>query len=261
MIKSSSSMTLPHGKGFFNITEVGEFEYQNPAEKMRHVFVSWHMQMDRSILLLKPEAFPKDDSIDMEKIRTKVMLRRALQFWEQEYQKIKAIPLTEEWMKLLECRKKKKQEKILKSMAFDSSLLIAFIFAAAESYGFTYSVYHSHHLPNDIDPSKMPTLAYKETTGDISKIGETPLSDKQLRIAIDQRNVVVSKFLDKKDIWHCFFSTYDGIAGKEPGHGSHLHYISSAFGMSRLEVLKELKKKRYDLPSFHIPFERYEEDK
>ena len=90
------------------------------------------MQMDRSILLLKPYAFPKDDSFDMEKIRTKVMLRRALQFWEQEYQKIKAIPLTEEWMKLLECRKKKKQEKILKSMAFASSLLMAFIFAAAE---------------------------------------------------------------------------------------------------------------------------------
>ena len=74
---------------------------------------------------------------------------------------------------------------------------------------------------------------------------------------VEHRKVIVSKFLDKGDIWHCFFLTFKSLDGKENYHDGqpHLHYISSAWNIPRQEVKEQLTSKKYSLPSLpHIDF-------
>ena len=89
----------------------------------------------------------------------------------------------------------------------------------------------------------MPVLAELKGQGDIRIIGKTDLTNGQLKQTIEQRHVVVSKFLDKDDKWHCFFQTYRGLGEQENySNGQpHLHDISSAWGLPREFVLKQLK--------------------
>lgn len=246
----------PEGNGFYNLMEVGEFEYANPIHKMSEVVVSAHMTMERSIFLLKPELVPSSKHIkDPEKIITKVLLKRAFEFWQEEYQQTISLKLPEVLLSILECRKKKEQVKALKGISLTSEELMAFIFTAWEKYGFSYSVYLSSHNPSGIDSKQMPRFAYKKEDDKIISVGDTAFSDRQIRSVIDQRSVIVSKFLDKGDTWHCFFLTYKSMAAKEVGGAPHLHYISSAWGLSRAEVLAQLKTKNYKLPPLpHIEF-------
>lgn len=77
---------------------------------------------------------------------------------------------------------------------------------------------------------------------------------------IENRKVVVAKLLDKCDEWHCFFVTYDSLKGKELWQNGqpHFHYISDKFGLSREEVVKSLKDRKYNLGSLpHINITDY----
>lgn len=98
----------------------------------------------------------------------------------------------------------------------------------------------------------------------VSKVGNTTLTDGQLKQAVDHRKVVVAKFIDKEDEWHCIFLTYDSIRGKESWKGGqpHYHYISDKFGIPRAEVLNQLKSRIYNLGSLpHIDLVGYRDEK
>ncbi|RYD53439.1 MAG: hypothetical protein EOP52_04715 [Sphingobacteriales bacterium] len=80
----------------------------------------------------------------------------------------------------------------------------------------------------------MPLLV--EARGNyINKVGDTDLTDGQLRQAIDHRKVIVAKFFDNGDQWHCLFFTYESLGGKESWNDGqpHYHYIYDKFGLSR----------------------------
>ena len=46
----------------------------------------------------------------------------------------------------------------------------------------------------------------------------------------------VAKIMDCGEHWHCFLTTFHGSKGK-----TQLHYMSSAFGMDRAELVEQLK--------------------
>ena len=49
----------------------------------------------------------------------------------------------------------------------------------------------------------------------VKKSGEkSTLSNGQLKQAIEQR-IVIAKFLDKDEKWHCLFVTHDSLRGEE----------------------------------------------
>ena len=94
----------------------------------------------------------------------------------------------------------------------------------------------------------MPSIVHL-TDNKVHKSGETDLTDGQLKQIVEHRKVIISKFIDKGELWHCFFLTFESLKGKEKWKDGkpHYHYISSAFGLTREQVIGELKKKNYKL--------------
>ena len=133
--------------------------------------------------------------------------------------------------------------------------------AVAKTFGhefnYTYSQYRVEYSPSGTDPSDLPKMAYKDDDGNIISFGNTDMKEGEIKNAIDQRKVIVSKFLDKEEAWHCFYLTYRGLYGLEKGHPPHIHYISNSFGLSRERVVAELKGRNYNLPRGpHIPYKK-----
>lgn len=86
----------------------------------------------------------------------------------------------------------------------------------------------------------------------------------QLKQVIEQRKVIVSKFLDKGSEWHCLLLTYDSLKGKESWKNGqpHYHYISSKFRIPRDKVVEQLKSSSYNLGSLpHIDLLEYRDKK
>jgi len=92
--------------------------------------------------------------------------------------------------------------------------------------------------------------------GIVNKVGDTKLTDGQLKQAVEHKSVTISKFFDKGTDWHCLFVTHKSLRGDEKnwkGGQPHYHYISDKFGLSRDKVVSELKSRDYHLNSLpHI---------
>ena len=141
--------------------------------------------------------------------------------------------------------KKKEQIKLLKGLELTTDIFMGFILYAGDN-GYLLSQYTSHHHANGIDEKELPAAYMKKPDGTIQKFGKTNLSDGQLKQALEQRSVKVAKLLEKDDEWHCFFLTYNSIAGKENWQNGqpHFHYISNLFNLDKTELIKQLKSKK-----------------
>jgi|AntAceMinimDraft_9_1070365.scaffolds.fasta_scaffold14443_3 hypothetical protein len=170
--------------------------------------------------------------------------------WNEILNDINKTILPKNLIRLLSTTKKSDQEKLLKGIEINPEILIAFIFKAYSNYGFKFSQYISEIPQKGVDLSKMPFAYEIKDNGQVKVYGKTELSDGQFKQAIQHRKVVVVKFLENKDIWHCFFTTFKSLRGEEIWLGKnqpHFHYLSNSFGISRERVIKELKSKKYKL--------------
>jgi hypothetical protein len=238
----------PDGNGYFNITDLGNIEYGDPILYYANASISSHITQLETFVDLSNIKIAVEPEI-----KNRVIRRKAIEYWQNHYQEVMAIQTPEELFKLLESTEKNEQLKLLRGISFTSFGLSSFIFKAFQTYGFLFSSYKFQHNPKDVYKRDMPRFSYKEDDNTITKIGNTTLTDGQIKSAILQRNVVVAKFLDRGDIWHCFFTTYRSLKGEENGGYPHYHYISSAFGRTREEVLYQLSQKNYKLPKMpHI---------
>ena len=88
----------------------------------------------------------------------------------------------------------------------------------------------------------------------VEKIGDTSLTEGQLKNVVSYRKVVIGRFLDHPDgSWHCLINTYAAMGGKESAHPqAHFHYLSDKFGFTREEVVKKIKTGEYPSTSIHI---------
>jgi hypothetical protein len=217
--------------------------------------------MIRSIADLNADEFAlAGEGIDKEKVYRRLAEKLAFEEFEKYLREIESEPKPEKLLSLLAMTDKKDQVRTLKGMSLTSNTLMAMILEACAHRRYTYSMYTSHHDRRDLEKEKMPRLAYKEDTGNILAIGQTKLSEGQIKSAIEQKKDNVARFIDNGQNWHCFFYTFNGLlVGKESGGVPHIHYISHLWGMSRAEVLEQLKNRDYKLPDPrpHIPFERY----
>ena len=64
----------------------------------------------------------------------------------------------------------------------------------------------------------------------------------------------MAQFVDLPDgRWYCFYRTHRGLAGRESGEqGSHLHFISSAYGIDREKLAKNFKNGESPTNGFHV---------
>ena len=246
--------------GYYNMIEVGDFEYVNPIEKMSEIVIQSMSQLTKNHLMFAKDnkLLPNvDEAVNTDASIKKIALKEGVKMWQEEFQNIMTQKLPDNIFNILDGASKKEQIKLLKGISLTSEELMFFIFKAWEDYGFTYSVYTSHHNHKGLDDTLMPRFAYKEENDDIISIGGTKLTDGQIKQAIDHRTVIISKFLDKGSLWHCFFLTYKSLKGEENYKNGqpHLHFISHTWGLSREYVLQQLKSKDYRLSSLpHIDF-------
>jgi hypothetical protein len=233
------------GKGFTIATIAEDVERIDPVLYFRTIYMESNEAKLREMLRLKNPPVPM---IFLENVIEKNVAKE----WDEMYQKIMAEKVPDFLFSALKTDNKKYQEKFLRGMQFTPDQLTAFYFRAYQELGYTFSAYSSEHLPNGTDLDDMPVLV-RVTEDGVTKVGKTPLKDGELKQAITQRSAIYGKILDKGDEWHCFIITIESIAGNENWNDGlpHYHYISDKFGVSREEVVKQLKSKDYAL--FNLP--------
>lgn len=248
----SQTIYDPEAGGFYNIFSQDDFEFVDPIKHYRNLTIETSAQINFQMISMQ-KSIPLRTSEDIS-IALKVSYKEAEKDWTERYEKLSAIEVPSELFELLSVQKKKKQISLLKKIQFAPDLLIAFIFRAYTDFRFTLSQYIGEHYPKGTEQSQLPKLA-EIVDGKVKMIGDTSLSEGQVKHAINFRNRTIAKFLDRNDNWHCFFTNYKSLKGKESWKEGqpHYHYISDKFGISRDKVIKELKSRNYKLGSLpHI---------
>jgi ribosomal small subunit protein bTHX len=231
------------GEKLVSIRQKDTFELVDPIKYYGDYYVTSHMiksGISKSELYGKVKPSEKGKKLFIE---GKIL-------WNKKLAEIKKINIPKNLIDLLSTTKKSEQVKLLKGVVLTTDLLAALIFEACENYGYKLSQYKSEIPQDQFDSKKMP-LAYEvQDNGDVKKIGKTELSDGQLKQAINQRKMTISKFLEKDDVFHCFFTNQNSLNGVETWLGKkqpHFHYISNTFGLKKEKILKELSSKKYKL--------------
>lgn len=179
------------------------------------------------------------------------------QRWVTRYEQFIKVPLPFEITQLFKEVKKKAQQKLVKTLRFNSEMFMSVPIYAWENYRMPYSKFTVDFLPKELVDKQFPAMLHKRGDGEFDFVGQTNMSKAEMCIAIEKRNRVISEFVGDEKHWHCFFRTLAGIKGLEQPHEGqpHLHYISSAWGISREKVIANLSSYRYSINADTIPFD------
>lgn len=186
------------------------------------------------------------------------LFKKAKEEWNEKYEETMKVSLPNNLKAVLKAKRKNEQVQLLRGLSVTSEQLFAFILYAWNE-GFSFSQYKAEHHHKGVNENDLPTII--SVDGDkIKSVGNTHLTIGEQKQVIENRKVVVAKFFDKGDEWHCLFVTYDSLKGKETWQNGqpHLHYISDKFGLTREEAVKQIKDRRYNLGSLpHINLTDY----
>lgn len=183
------------------------------------------------------------------------ILKNAINERDAQLAEINKAKVPDNMMALLnENLKKSDQQKLVKGLKLDPIILTKFVIEAFKTKGYLFTEINAETLPQNTDRESMPIGYRVKDDGTVEKIGETKLTDGQLKQIIKQRKVIIAKFVTKGDDWHCFITTYRSISGGETWENGqpHYHYLSSKYGFTREQVIDEIKKGKYPNTSEHI---------
>jgi hypothetical protein len=236
-------------QGFYRIFRDDAVEKVNPIEYYQQHEVQKRAMMFRDLIKVKKPIFKSSLSDDYF-IKYAEKNIQEIQFWEQ----FKNTGLHENFFKLLETTKKKDQISLLKGLSLTSEQLFELISKSYSDYGYLYSKYRFEQLPKGIEDTQKPIVSHITDDGVVKIIGETELTKGEVKNLIEQRKVIIAHFFDKGDDWHCLFTTYNSIGGKENWKDGqpHFHYISSAFGVTREQFIESMKSGQYKSTPIHI---------
>lgn len=150
---------------------------------------------------------------------------------------------------------KKEQIRLLKGVQLTEPQLSS-LFNFAEECGYKFSHYKWQGDPKSVKEEKLPSFMHLKDDGSVEYVGDTTLTEGQMRTIINQADVLIVRIFDNGIHWHCFLQTYKGLKGMESGvQGSrpHLHYLSDSFGISKDDLVKMMKMGKYPNTPVHIP--------
>ena len=248
-ISNSKKIADEDGNGFYRIFWDDNVERVNPIEYYKQFELQKRAISYRDILEMK-HPIPTSKLSDDFFIRFAKQKLDKEKFWEIKEQ----TEVHENFLKLFETTRKKDQESLLKGLTLNTDQLISLIFKSFKNYGYLYSRYRFENLPKGLESKKKPKIADISEDGIIRTVGETDLTNGQVKNMIEHRKVIIAHFFDKGDDWHCLFTTYNSIDGKENWKNgqAHFHYISSAFGITRNEFIESMRSGQYKSTSIHI---------
>lgn len=253
--KKSKSTRIANGddNGFYRVFLDDVVEKVNPIEYYKNFELTKRAIFLRDIIEVKNPPLAAQLTSELYLNLAKKQIEEE-NFWETK----ETIEISENFLRLFETTKKKDQISLLKGESINPNQLIYLIFKVYRDYGYLYSRYRFEILPKDLEDKKKPKLAILENET-IKTIGETNLTKRQINKMIEYRKVIIAHLFDKENIWHCLFTTYNSIDGKEKYKKGqpHFHYISSAFGITRDDLLKSMKNGNYKSTSIHIDLLEY----
>lgn len=222
-------------------------ENVNPVEYIQGLELYKRVSVHKELFLRKNPHLK--DSFD-EKQLVKLLVPEVKDFFKE----VEGVEVHPNFLKLLTTTKKSEQVKLLMGLTLTAHQLASLIFKSYREFGFLYSKYLFEIVPPQFANKKMPALFKVNDDSSVKKIGTTDLSDGALRQLIEQRTVIVSHFFEKDGVWHCFFATYDSFAGREnyKNGQSHMHYISSGFGVTKKDFLNSMESGNYLSTKVHI---------
>lgn len=153
---------------------------------------------------------------------------------------------------------KKEQEKLLKGANL-SVMDLLWLNKEAQDLGYLLDIYHEEKYPKKFNMKQHPVLYHEKNDGTMETIGNTDMTDGEMRSLLEQRKVVQARIYHKENIWHCFYFTFKGIAGKESGlMGSrpHYHYISNKFGIILKDLVAKIKDCNMPSSNVHVVIEK-----
>jgi len=247
---NNKKIDIPESNGTYTISNVEDFEFINPIEHIASIYINTCMSVEREVI------DPKKYNVSQEIIE-KILFKRAIKSWNDEYIRYLSIELPDKLFSIFESKKKRDQENALKGISLSTDEFIAFIIKAHEKYNYKYSQYATSHNHKGLTLSQLPKLVHIKDDGSIITIGKTNMTNGQLKQYVEHRKIIVAKFLDNDTQWHCFFLSSNSLFGKESYNNGipHLHYISDKWNIERKEVIEQLTNKDYHLPSLpHIDY-------
>lgn len=240
------------GQGFTRIFSSDKVENVNPVAYYKKY------ELEKRAVVLRDLLYTKYSKLATQ-LEDSFFIKQAEDTLDGFFEKFENTEIHDNFYKLLETERKKDQINLLRGLSLNPDQLMSLIFKSYQIYGFLYSKYRFDNLPNGLEQRKLPTLIQLNEDSSIKKIGDTDLTDGELKNIIEHRRVIVSHFFEKGDIWHCFFTTYNSISGKENWKNgqAHFHYISSAFGISKTDFIESMRTGKYKSTSIHIDLMNY----
>lgn len=236
-----------NGQGFTRIFSTDKVEKVNPVEYYKTY------ELEKRAISLRDLLNAKNPFLASQ-LDDKFFIKKAEETLVGFFEQFEQTKIHDNFIELLKSTRKKDQVRFLKGMTLNPDELMSLIFKSYKDFGFLYSKYLFENLPSGLEGKKLPKLFHLKEEGKIEKVGETDLTDGELKNIIEQRKVIVSHFFEKEDFWHCFFVTYNSIGGKEiwKKGQAHFHYISSSFGNSKKDFIESMKTGKYKSTSIHI---------
>ncbi|OYX86712.1 MAG: hypothetical protein B7Y83_00370 [Flavobacteriales bacterium 32-34-25] len=220
----------------------------NPIEFIKRKFIAYRISEIREKLF-------KENPIMTLGVDEDFFKENAEKDWEIYFENMLKIKVPESFVYLLKNKdlSKTQQKSILKKQSLSPIQMEALIIKAWNDFNYSYSYYHFDILKLKKENYKLPNI-FHYNDEKLTKIGETNLSDTELKQIINQRNSRVIHFLDNGESWHCFFITYRSISGKETWslQKPHYHYISEKWNIKRDEAIEQFKNENYPSTNVHI---------
>ena len=152
----------------------------------------------------------------------------------------------------------KQQNKLLKNITLTSTDFL-WLNKEAQDMGYLMDVYHEEKYPIKFDEKKHPVFCYQTEDGAIGKMGETDMTEGEMRALLEQRKVIQARVYHKDNIWHCFYFTFKGLAGEENGlmgTKPHYHYLSDKSGITWNDLMTRIKECDMPTSKVHIFIDR-----
>lgn len=225
-------------------------EKANPIEYYKKLIIEKEVYLIESVV-------KKDFESKGIKISKSIISNICSQRWKNFKKSVLDSEFDPKFEKLLLTTRKKDAKHLLKNTQLTSLGLTKFIFFCFLEYNYSFTTFRSEHITKEYVGKKLPDLIHLNN-GKIEKTGETKLRDGELKHIVEFQNVTIVKFLECGEKWHCFFTTYKSLKGKESWEGGtpHIYYISHLFGHNKDYVVKQLKSNDYSLGNLpHIKYE------
>ena len=236
-----------NGQGFTRMYSFDKIENANPVEYYKTFELEKRATSLRDLLNAK-------NSFLTSQLDDDFFIKKAEETLVGFFEKFEQTEVPKNFLTLLDTERKKDQVNLLKGQSLNPDQLMSLILKSHKDFGYLYSKYIFENLPSGFEDRKLPKLFHVNQDGTVYKVGESDLTDGELKHIIDHRKVIVSHFFEKDDKWHCIFNTYASLAGRENHKEgqAHFHYISSSFLLSKQEFIDSMDSGKYRSTSVHI---------